>query len=110
MVDNDFFVTTMPSSRPADYYLGYLDGCVFLDFNNVGQNRICLKRISFDGFGCCELTEKAIALDSTDSNVFRDIVQDEVKDQNTLRTIVTRAIVLNKDLIWAAALKHYDLV
>lgn len=110
MIDKDFFVTSMPLSRPADYYLGYLGGCIFLDFNNVGQNRVCLKRISFDGYGCCELTEGAVALDSEDSKTFIDIVQDEVKDQKALRRIVTRAIQLNKNLIWADALEQYALV
>lgn len=108
MVDKDFFIATMPPSRPADYYLGYLDGCVFLDFDNVGQNRICLRRISFDGYGCCELTD-AVPLDSADSDIFRAIVQNEIKDQDTLRTIVTRAIALNKELVWADALEQYDL-
>lgn len=31
--DFDFFKTTMPDSTKADFYLGCLDGCVFLDFN-----------------------------------------------------------------------------
>ena len=32
-IDFDFFKTEMPESRKADFYLDYLDGCVFIDFN-----------------------------------------------------------------------------
>lgn len=38
-----FYITSMPESRLADYYLAYHDGCVFLDFNNHDNDRICLK-------------------------------------------------------------------
>ncbi len=109
MRDQNFFVTAMPASRPADYYLGYMDGCIFLDFDNVEQNKVCLKRISFDGYGCCELAEGVIPLDQNDSKVFRDIVQDEIGYQDILRTIVTKTIGLNKELIWVDALEYYQL-
>lgn len=110
MTDQDFFVTTMPPSRPADYYLGYLDGCVFLDFDNVDNDKVCLKRISFDGYGCCELAGRAVPLNENDSKVFKDIIQGKVKDQNTLSAIVKKAIGLNKMLIWTDALEEYNLI
>ena len=98
----------MPDTRPADYYLGYLDGSVFLDFNNQ-MDRICLARISFDGFGCCELGEKAIPLDQADSKVFKALVRDGITDQDLTEKIVKRAIALNKSLIWTDALEEYQL-
>ena len=52
--DFDFFKTSMPSTRKADYYLGGLDSSVFIDFNRTKENRISLVRISFDGYGCCD--------------------------------------------------------
>lgn len=110
MTGQDFFVTTMPASRPADYYLGYLDGCVFLDFDNVGKDQICLKRISFDGYGCCTLAKGAIPLDEEDSMVFKKIFNDEIIDQSVLRAIVTKTIGLNKKLIWMDALERYKLI
>jgi hypothetical protein len=109
MRDQVFFVTTMPDSRPANYHLGYMDGCIFFDFDNVESDKICLKRISFDGYGCCTLTEGAIPLDKEDSRIFKDIVNDEIKDQITLRTIVTKTIKENKNLIWTDALEYYNL-
>jgi hypothetical protein len=99
----------MPSSRPAEYYLGYMDGCVYLDFNNYGDGRICLIRISFDGYGCNELGEHSIPLDKNDSRTFKEIIQKDIKEQSLLLTIVKRAIRLNKKLIWTDALEEYNL-
>jgi hypothetical protein len=98
----------MPESRPADFYLGYLDGCIFLDFDNV-DNKICLTRISFDGYGCCILGDRAIPMTAEDSASFKDIVQAEVKDQVRLEAIVRRTISVNKAFIWPDALEKYGL-
>src|SRR5688572_26010846 len=96
MNDQHFFITSMPDSRPADYYLGYLEGSVFLDFNNYGKDKICLIRISFDGYGCCNLGNQAVPLNEDDSKTFKQIIQDSIKDQNKLKTIVKKAIAFNK--------------
>lgn len=48
MKDFGFFKTEMPSSRKADFYLGCLESCVFIDFNLTGNQLITLCRISFD--------------------------------------------------------------
>jgi hypothetical protein len=117
MTEQDFYVTTMPSTRPANYYLGYLEGSVFLDFDNV-ETRVCLKRISFDGYGCCELADTAIPLSEEDSKIFKDLLQDVVKeqfqdvvkDQLTLKAIIKKAITINKKLIWTDALEEYELI
>ena len=66
----DFFKTTMPASRIADFYLGCLDGSVFLDFNTTSDERINLCRISFDGYGCCNLNNYANCLDEQLSKFF----------------------------------------
>jgi hypothetical protein len=110
MADPIFFVTTMPASRPADYYLGYLNGCVFLDFNNVDKSRVCLKRISFDGHGCCELSDLAAPLSEEDSKTFKDIIHNGAKDQESLTTIIKKTIAVNKTLLWTDALKKYKLI
>jgi hypothetical protein len=81
MADQSFFITTMPSSRPADYYLGYMEGSVFLDFNNYEQDKVCLARISFDGYGCYELGEEAIPLDESDSQSFKTIIRENIGEK-----------------------------
>lgn len=109
MTEHLFFITSMPKSRPADYFLGYLDGCVFLDFINYDNNRICLKRISFDGYGCCELGDEATPLNADDSQNFITLFKESLKDQNLLLTIVKKSIELNRQGIWADALEEYEL-
>jgi hypothetical protein len=104
-----FFITSMPDLRSADYYLGCLDGCVFLDFNNQDKDRISLKRISFDGYGCCELGDKVTPLDVDDSQSFKIIIKDELKEQDLILAIVKKTIALNRQNIWAEALEEYNL-
>jgi hypothetical protein len=110
MTEQSFFVTTMPSSRPADYYLGYMEGCVFLDFNNYREDKVRLARISFDGYGCCDLGEDAVPLDESDSQSFKDIIRENIREQSKLLTIIKQAIRLNKESIWIDALEEYRLI
>lgn len=85
-----FFVTTMPSTRPADYHLGYLDGCVYIDFNNYNNETVYLKRISFDGYGCCELGNNSIPLSIEDSVAFKNNLNDGIQNQDLLFTIIKK--------------------
>lgn len=106
----DFFITTMPNSRPANYYLGYLEGSVFIDFDNYENERICLKRISFDGYGCCNLGDQAIPMDEDDSRVFKELIESRLSDQSRITSIVKKTILNNKKLIWEDALVEYNLL
>lgn len=106
----DFFKTTMPDSRKADFYLGCLDGCVFLDFNYAPDKRINLCRISFDGYGCCNLNNDAKCLDDKSSNTFLEEISKENLDQEKITKIVLELIRLNKDNIWTDALEEYNLI
>ena len=99
----------MSSTRIADYYIGYMDGCVFIDFNNYDENRICLKRISFDRYGCCNMDNNAIPLNEQESQTFKDIIQKDPIDQDALLPIIKKAISLNKNEIWEDALEEYNL-
>lgn len=105
----DFFIASMPASRPADYYLGCLDGSVFIDFDSLDNGRILLKRISFDGYGCCEIKNKAVPMDEIDSAAFKEIIAAEFPDQLRLTEIVKKTIAINRGLIWEDALNEYDL-
>lgn len=107
--DFDFFKTTMPDSRKADFYLGCLDGCVFLDFNFTINKRINLCRISFDGYGCCNIDSNAICLDDQLSKEFIDEMEKDNLDQEKIAKIVLELIRLNKANIWTDALEEYKL-
>jgi len=100
----------MPNSRPADYYLGCLEGSVFMDFDNCENGLIHLKRISFDGYGCCNLESKAIPMNEFDSQQFKEIMELQLPDQSRLSILIKKTLSVNKDLIWEDALKKYGLI
>jgi hypothetical protein len=106
----DFFKTNMPDSRNADFYLGCLDGSIFLDFNCSNENLIYLRRISFDGFGCCNIDNNAICLDSKLSKDFLDEICKDNLNQENITKIVLELIKLNRENIWLDALEEYQLV
>ena len=109
-IDFDFFKTIMPDSRKADFYLGCLDGCVFLDFNYSTDKRINLCRISFDGYGCCNIDNNAKCLDSQLSKEFTDEIEKDNLDQEKITKFVLELIRLNKEYIWTDALEEYKLI
>lgn len=109
MEEAKFFITSMPPSRPADYYLGYQDGCVFIDFNNYDKERVCLKRISFDSYGCCDLGDNSIPLNIDDSVIFKNILNNEIKNQDILLRIIKKALELNKTYVCQDAINEYGL-
>jgi len=106
----DFFKTIMPDSRKADYYLGCLEGSVFLDFNYTNENLIYLRRISFDGYGCCNIDNNAICLDCKLSNDFLEEFTNDNLNQKIIAKIVLELISLNKDNIWIDALEEYKFL
>ncbi len=106
----DFFRTTMPETREADYYLGCLNSSVFMDFKKTADNIIYLARISFDGFGCYELFGKVYALNEQDSKKFIEEIETENLNQEVITGFVKELISLNKEQIWTDALEKYNLI
>jgi hypothetical protein len=108
--DFDFFKTSMPSTRKADYYLGCLDSSVFIDFNRTQDNLITLVRISFDGYGCCNLDNKGLNLNLNDSAEFIVEMENENLNQKIISRLVIEIIKVNKDHIWMDAIQEYGLI
>ena len=108
--DFEFFKTTMPDNRKADFYLGCLDGCVFLDFNYTTDKLINLCRISFDGYGCCNIDNNAKCLDDQLSKEFIDEIEKDNLDQEKIKKVVLELIRLNRENIWIDALDEYKLI
>ena len=106
----DFHKTTMPASRKADYYLCCLDSSVFIDFNSSPDNEISLIRISFDGFGCCNIDGNAKNLNLMDSKQFIEEINKEELNQIAITELVKKAIKINNEFIWADALERYGLI
>ena len=105
----DFFITAMPDTRPADYYLGCSEGSVYIDFDTYKGDQIRLKRISFDRYGCCDLGNQAIPMDEVDSRAFKKIIDSQLIDQALLTILVKKTLSNNKELIWEEALNEYGL-
>ena len=94
--DFGFFKWTMPDSRKADFYLGCLDSCVFIDFNLTTDKLISLCRISFDGYGYCDLVYNAKSLDDQSSKFFIEEIGKDNLDQEIITKIVLELIQINK--------------
>jgi len=108
--DFGFFKTSMPKSRKGDFFLGCLDGSVFIDFVLTNENLISLCRISFDGYGCCSLIDSVECLNVELSNQFVEEVSKEELNQEKLAVIIKELIIINKAYIWPDALKEYNLI
>jgi hypothetical protein len=108
--DFNFFKTIMPGSRKADFYLGCLDGAVFLDFNLTNEKLIYLRRISFDGYGCCNIENATNILNEKSSNRFLEEIKKGELDQENITTLVREIIKINKDDIWIDAILEYGLI
>ena len=108
--DFGFFKTQMPESRKADFYLGCLDGSVFIDFNRTKEDLISLCRISFDGYGCCDLFDKSNHLNPELSKQFLNEMTKDELNQATLTTLVKEIIEINKENLWTDALEEYKLI
>jgi hypothetical protein len=108
--DFDFFKTTMPDTRKANYYLGCLDGSVFIDFNLTSDNLISLCRISFDGYGCCDTSKTTYFLNSELSKKFIEEIEKDELDQEKLTPLIKEIIKSNQEFIWTDALVEYNLI
>lgn len=106
----DFYKITMPDTRKADFYLGCLEGSVFLDINFSTDDLIYLRRISFDGYGCCNLDNISKNLDNDLSKEFVNEINKENIDQVKITKIVLELISLNIDYIWNDALEEYKFI
>ena len=81
-----------------------------MDFDRLENDQIALVRISFDGYGCCRLNEKAELLNQKDSVQFINELNKEPLDQAAITTLVKKIIQLNKAHIWLDALERYALI
>lgn len=97
-------------SRPADYCLSYDDDSVFIDFNDCANEQVRLIRISFDGYGCCNLERTGIPLAIDKSRIFKEQMAAGISDQELMLSLVKESILLNKEQLWVDALEEYALI
>ena len=90
--------------------MGCLDSSVFIEFNRTQDNLISLVRISFDGYGCCNLDENGLSLNLNDSVEFIMEMENDNLNQENISRLVKEIIKVNKDHIWMDAIQEYGLI
>jgi len=95
---------------PCSFCLQLQGGSVFADFDKDEAGLIFLRRISFDGFGCCRAAESITKMSPGDSQLLLNAISrggvESVQVEETLR----RYFQENKNLIWGDALAEHELL
>ena len=97
----------MPT-RPCRFCLCLQEGSVFADFDIAEDGCILLRRISFDGYGCCHAAFKKMGMDDS-LRLIESVGRREVEGpiiEAVLRTYFRE----NADVIWDDALASHELL
>lgn len=104
----------MPT-RPCTFCLCLQGGCVFADFDIDGEGLISLRRISFDGYGCCEPNRPTRKMSIADSTAIKSVLDSHTQeldgvDYPKIEQILRNFFNANIDCLWEDALKEHELV
>lgn len=100
---------TMPT-RPCTFCLSLQGGSVFADFDTDNGNIVFLRRISFDGHGCCEVAQSITRMSSGDSRLVLDAIARGEFESEPFQETLRRYFRANQDVIWSDALAEHDLL
>ena len=99
----------MPT-RPCSFCLSLQGGSVFADFEADDAGIISLRRISFDGYGCCRVGESIRKMSPGDSGLLLSAVAHDQLESGEIEEILRRYFRVNDDVIWSDALTEHDLL
>ena len=99
----------MPT-RPCSFCLCLQGGSVFADFDTDDADIISLRRISFDGYGCCGVGESITKMSSGDSRLLLDAIARGELESVEVVEVLQRYFRQNKDVILSDALAEHDLL
>lgn len=99
----------MPT-RPCSFCLSLQGGSVFADFDTNDADSISLRRISFDGYGCCKVGGSITTMSSADSRLLLDAIARDSLESVEVEEVLRRYFRQNKDVIWSDALAEHDLL
>jgi hypothetical protein len=85
-------------------------GSVFADFDMDDADVISLTRISFDGYGCCEVGDTIKKMNAGDSRLLLDAIARGEVDSIEVEKLLRKYFRENKDVIWRDALAEHDLL
>ncbi len=83
---------------------------MFADFDTDDSDVVALRRISFDGFGCCRVEGLTSKMSCDDSRVLLDAVSLDQLEAANVEDVLRRYFRDNKNVIWVDALSRHDLL
>ena len=99
----------MPT-RPCRFCLAFQDDSVFADFDVDEEGRVCLLRISFDGYGCCHAGEDLKKMSPESSRLLRAAVESGAVEDESVAAALRGFFRENSDRIWSEALTEHELL
>jgi hypothetical protein len=106
-------VSTYPAmmpTRPCSFCLCLQGGSVFADFDTDDSEIVSLRRISFDGFGCCSVDGKTTRMTQDDSMLLLGAVASGQLETPSVDNALRRYFRANSGVIWDDALVEHELI
>ncbi len=100
-------VESYPPFRECHFCLCLQGGSVYADFDADKEGYAILRRISFDGYGCCEGAFKQMSLD--DSRKLVEAVEHGALSDPKIEKVLRSYFRDNTTRIWSDALASNDL-
>lgn len=97
----------MPT-RPCRFCLSLQDGSVFADFDVDEKGGVFLRRISFDGYGCCNGAFRTMNAENSEQLI--DAVEHGSVDEPSLHALLRDYFRQHVDMIWPDALVSHELL
>jgi hypothetical protein len=99
-------------TRPCKYSLCLQDGSVFADFDIDKNNCLYLVRISFDGYGCCNLGSSANIgkIDKQGSQLIIEAIKSGHLETPEVIRILKKYFLESKASLWEDALIKHELI
>lgn len=99
----------MPA-RPCSFCLCLQGGSVFADFDADGAGIVWLRRISFDGYGCCDAGSSVTRMSAADSRLLLQAVCESDFSSARIEEALRSYFRENRKVIWCDALAAHDLL
>lgn len=97
-------------TRPCSFCFSLQGGSVFADFDTDDDSLISLRRISFDGYGCCRIEPSISKMSSADSRLLLDSIARGDVNTEQVADVLRRYFAAHTDVIWGDALAEHDLL
>ena len=100
----------MMATRPCSFCLCLQGGSVFADFDTDESEIVSLCRISFDGFGCCNVEGQTTRMSPDDSRLLLGAIASGQLETAQVESALRRYFAKNSNVIWPDALNEHELI